>query len=251
MPTVDAGGSTPEIFFHNFNDGTTGPYDTNVPVGVNITVPDDHTGSGRGKILRIRYADPGPHADINRYLDPDPPSTVSYGSSLYFSGDLYFDNPTANFTNGAVQRKLVYLRNDDGVSFNPQLALHLFGDGLAAEFTANGNIVGSQSTHFAGAIMSVGTWHKLGIGIQVESAAGVPDGFLKFWLDNVLVQQYLSLSMTGPGETRAWKFNRWWVGAQREGTDNAGGAAEFNIDETRYWDNVGFGSTPQAGYHGP
>lgn len=227
----------------NFDDGVTSGIPNNVNVwGQNLKLIDDPTGAGHGKVLAIRYASPGPHADENRYLTPQPPTSVSYGSTLFVRGQLYFPANTANWDNGSVQRKLIYLRaeNIQPARVPLYVTMRLFGPHLSVEWSDSSGIArGPRSTDFPGAKLELAKWHTIELQVTLNTR-DQHDGLIRVWLDGRMVQEYLALTFARPGDTRLFRFDSWWIGAQREGSDNSNGPPEFNIDETRYWDNVAF-----------
>lgn len=224
--------STPDLAYGDFDGGTISPYRMDGGASSSVTVVDDPTGAGKGKVAQFSYAN---GTDINRWIMPANHSARHF----FFAGDMYFPSGTANFTNNAVQRKLVYIRTQPGVGVVAGVVISLWGDKLSAWIVNSDGTTGSYGL----AQVSAGAWHRLEVEVQANSAYSASDGVLRVWLDGALVHERTGVKLYSTDPGGAFHYDEWGVGYQRE---SAPGEAASSISEVRYFDRVSF-STKRVG----
>lgn len=207
-------------------------------IPANVSFPDDPSGSGRGKVVRFRYVGSGSALDLNLAVN-FAPNGLSLGSNFFFSGDLYFPAGTANWTNGWVQRKLLYFKREGGDPRLTFFVLKLNGNEGYVTWSKDG---GDTFNHPLDQSFSLDRWYRVETQVRMNSTMAAPDGIIRVWIDGVLKYEDTAVRFTNPSWSGdvSWKY--WWFGMQREGTDTGGGAPEPSIDEMRYWDNVEYGT---------
>lgn len=214
---------------HDFDDGTLGPFTD--PWGEDLDVVEDPTGSGRGKVVRVRYADSS--GDRNRGFFYTMPDGIGMGDSIFFRGDVFL---AVDSLEGGM-RKLVYWHRDNPTTF-PEFSsvLALFGSHLEVHHvvlpqTGPARIDVTRSV----ATIEGGRWYTLEAQTTLNSSFVARDGASRIWLDGVLVYERLDLSWSDPEWTASpadQRLRSFGVGYQMQS-----GAA---FDEQRYWDNVTF-----------
>jgi hypothetical protein len=232
-PPPPGGYKAPDIAFHDFNNGGWGPFTNETPGHVSII--DDPTGSGRGKVVKINYSQSGGgQIDLNQYFG-SPVGPAGFGTTFYAAGDVYFPASTKNFTNTGVLRKLMYFRlTDAGTGQTTNLVLLMWGNGLMINWSGP---MGSINADPNIGTLTAGQWARVEMRTTINTAAARADGIIQLWVNGVLTYTATDVQLTGSGwRTLGW--DTWWVGHQREGT-----GGETAVDEDRYWDNVAFSSS--------
>ncbi|MDP9201665.1 MAG: hypothetical protein M3P26_07000 [Gemmatimonadota bacterium] len=251
----------PDLAFHDFNDGTRGPYHGN---DSNLSYPDDPTGTGHGKVARIYYAPTSANRSDDEHINwfAGDAGKIRYGRTIWFKGEVYFPtnplgDPNWNANDG---RKVLDWQGHSDDGWTPGGARWYLGRG------PNGNIQGSPislavevidygNSHylawFAENLLPFDTWHTIEVRMITNSADGVHDGSLAFWIDNPTDTPTFETPHTLYFINEAWApinaytglpvagsyFNDLQVGAQLTNDQGA-----LNT-EYRYWDNIGFSTT--------
>lgn len=219
--------ATPDLVFSDFSSGVLSPFVTDGAGGTtSATVISDPTGSGRGKVVQFSYADSN---DANRWIFPD--SDPFPKTHLFFAADLYIPTSTPNFTNPAIQRKLIYCRTEG----NPIIAgivISAWGN------TLNYVLVNSvdQPLISTGQTITTNTWHRLEYEVQMNTSPSLSNGIFRIWWDGTQLvnrtdARFYSQTLTAAG----YPYDYYSIGYQVE--DGA------SWTEVRYWDNVGFATT--------
>jgi hypothetical protein len=225
---------------HDFEDGTFGPF-TN-PWGAGIDVVDDPTGSGRGKVARLRYRNDPSVGFIDHNLALMYKRPVKLGEAIDFEGDVHlggaqpFDHPH--------QRKLIYWQagSDFGARVTSSFVVASWGDILMV----NANHVpeaGGESRAYA--YIATGftntKWHRLRAYIRLNTTPASNDGVIRVWLDGVLLYELTTYRWTDPAWTgvdfAAFNLGTFLVGDQVN-------SSTVQFDEVRYWDRLRFSVTP-------
>ncbi len=230
------------LAFHDFNDGKSGPFNDWASPAVDY--PADPTGSGRGKVVRVLYtgykADP---ASSDQNMEFDTVHRYRYGETIWFKGDVYL--PSAVVAGGPQnvnnQRKLLdYFRVNNArlfVTRETDGTLHwVAGDimtGVYVEDAYHGS---------TGITLSDDTWYTIEMKMVTNSADGIRDGRLEFYVNNpsstpnFVVSSGLGWITEKSGGTY---FNSFRFGTQL--------TIHYPIDavysQYRYWDNVSFSTT--------
>ena len=148
----------------------------------------------------------------------------------YYVGFYWRTNP--QFQGRIVQNKIWFVRGEGttnmffGISGSPQSGFyisggpntggidnsHLFGDPIGIIYPNTG----------ANASVAMGVWYKLETHVRASTTRTSRDGFVKVWLDGVLIINYQNFNYCGPnGETlNQWMWNETWDGAQDMGVSN-------------------------------
>jgi len=232
----------------DFSSGSIGPQFYDVFGQGRWDVIDDPTGSGRGKIARVRYITDGViQFDDNEALLPTPPPfTRTAGQEVWFQGDFYLGS-TARMDpsgNASVQRKLIRFGWDGTqphqftcvpTSFGPQLVI-----ANRVNDTGSATLDFIDTNLFA---LANQTWYTIKMQLRVNSAIGTSDGIVRIWMNGLLVYDRTDLRWTDPVEwapnnPALYVWNEWGFGDQAD--------SNLALDEYRYWDNVSFANVEAA-----
>ncbi len=241
---------------HDFNDGTLGTFGTWAVPKEKVDVIDDPTGSGKGKVARLRYMlDGAERPDCIQYSCDDNTSLVAplaqhWGETVYFKGEFYFD-AAEMMPNGELnyQRKLFYVKSHEdwskysaiGGGHRFRLVLGVMGD----EFYYNATFEptpGDSDSHriynYLPLHIQAKRWYTLENRLTMESSIGAGDGVWQVWLDGVLLFEKHDLQLTWQGwlSDQALEdiyFDSFLVGQQVNRTGSG-------FDEYRYWNNITF-----------
>jgi hypothetical protein len=256
-----AGGTSALILGANFNDNSLGGFAPYHDLGETISVINDPTGSGRGKVLRIPYNRPttSTRLDINANIHP-PDQTpgllgsegLTFGGRGYFAGDFYL--PQGTLTGAAPeqeQRKLVYpkfgdynsgaYRHDWAVIAWGRTTSDPRGPGMDLQLISGTKGVGGEPDYrqwqYGIAPLSFATWYRLEMEWQFNTA-GLPDAWITIYLDGVQVYHRANFMLAAPHPTQPGLFNRLYnfnIGDQKQ-ADSSTNLAIFS--EGRLWDNI-------------
>jgi hypothetical protein len=226
-----------DLVSHNFDDNTLGPYAD--AGGADLSIVDDPTGSGKGKVVRLHYV--GVNQDRNRSIAYQPAfaNAIGLGQTIYSRGEFYLQ---ANIdTDVFIGRKLLYFWNNHAPNGFPEFSsvVTLAGTELkwwGTVVTQNGmaQITGSGVLK----TLTPGRWYTLETQHTLNSSFATKDGIFRLWLDGELIFEKTGYSWSDPNWTASPADQRMlylWVGQQ----------VNFNTgsyDEYRYWDNVAFSS---------
>jgi hypothetical protein len=227
-----------------------------------LQVVTDPTGSGRGKVLSIRYVNFPENGNYDNNHGITPASTVpntgiTYGDEIVFTGDLYIaKGPTDSVLLADGLRKFNYWCSD-GTDWSTGVAVPR--NHFCFIFTTQANGKGSVGTSqqmewvvdlyatqpgaqvtlplqfsYTGLPLTENAWHGLKIDLKMNTAPTKQDGVLRVWLDNAPVVNRSDIWYVDPswGSTQKLLLNDWRVGYQVNSSSK--------IDETRYWDNLKF-----------
>ncbi|MDQ6770302.1 MAG: Ig-like domain-containing protein [Gemmatimonadota bacterium] len=230
------------LAFYDFNDGKPGPFNDWASPAVDY--PADPTGSGRGKVVRILYtgykADP---ASSDHNMEFDTIHHYRYGETLWFKGDVYMPSGVVSggpkdFNN---QRKLLdYFRVNNARLFltrETDGTLHWVAGDIMTGVYVEDRYIGST-----GVKLLDDTWYTIEMKMVTNSADGIRDGRLEFYVNNpsstpdFVVSSGLGWITEKSGGTY---FNSFRFGTQltiHYPTDSV-------YSEYRYWDNVSFSTT--------
>ena len=233
----------PNLSFHDFNDGTRGPYAHTA----DVDFPDDPTGSGRGKVARMFYnPTQSPLQSSNdEYIVYDAGAThLRYGATIWMKGE--FNIPYAGTAvKAGHHRKLIdywgagvrmtLYRAD---AYSGQLRLW-----LSCVDWMNGS---SQETvsEVTGINLADDTWYTIEVKMVTNSADNVRDGVVEVYINGAASPSYTR--KTGLG----WITEKYAGGSYcnyyRAGEQLTSDAGHPIYTEYRYWDNVAF-STSRIG----
>jgi hypothetical protein len=257
------------LAFHDFNDGTQGPF--NISSGTKVDFPDDPTNSGHGKVARLLF---GP-VESNRsdeeyvsYLAHDS-LKIRYGRTIWFKGDVYLPSNPLNDPNWRPTdlRKILDWQgaSDDGWTgggarwiltkgFDNQTNQPCLSITVEHQTTLGGLQQPNTEQYFAQFAQDkfgFDQWHTIEVRLITNSADGVPDGSLAFWLDNntdtpdfvtpstlnFINESWAPLGRDGLPRVGSY-FNALEVGSQLSN------ASPLPLNqEYRYWDNISFSTT--------
>lgn len=262
----------PNLAFHDFNDGTRGPFSSsNV---TKVTFPDDPTGSGRGKVARIYYAPTLANRSDDEYVNyrTHDAGKIRYGRTIWFKGEVYLPTNPLNDPNWRALdgRKLLDWQGSSDDGWTGGGARWFLGRGpdgnaqgnpiglgvlVESRTTVNGVDQGATvqyySSSFANNLVPFDTWHTLEVRMITNSADQVHDGSLAFWLNNPTDIPTFQTPSTLYFINEAWApngvggipvvgsyFNDFRVGEQLSNRSPLPLNTEY-----RYWDNIAFSTT--------
>jgi hypothetical protein len=213
---------------HNFDEGSLGPFYDPYQAPSPISVVDDPTGSGKGKVVRLRYANSGGDANIGfEYFKREPPFNQP-GQQIFFRGDVYVPTPT-----GAISgiRKLLYWQGNFGSSYPTWAILYLQDGHLAVDAGAfNRDIEVNTGQTFKNLHpFSYDRWHTVEMEVQFGDI-NTANGTVRLWVNGVLIWERTDFNFL---MTTNHYLNLLQIGQQVHplGTDNT-------YDEVRFWDDV-------------
>lgn len=205
--TGSVDGETSIIRQVDFNDGTKGglgTWETATP-GVSpsdlpkIDVIDDPTGSGRGKVARLRFRSLGLGDDNTSLVEPTANGAPGNEAALgigdpgrFYEFDFYIPSEVQARMNAFAdfQQKLFYFKQSEyyGGNWHYRGVVTILGTTLHHDITFE-ETPGDGDTHRTygdTATISAGQWYTLKVYLQRESAVGATDGIFRYWLDDVL-----------------------------------------------------------------
>jgi hypothetical protein len=233
--------------------------------GTDITIVNDPTGSGKGKVLSLHFKrlateSPGQQVDRNRHIDYY--RKTGLGQSIFFRGEVYFDTPSLDPGGGRfIMRKLLYWQPyGDGGKYGGNGSVQMFdvmvmfnhGIQVQTGYIANGTLYYGGGPARTEPIQGR-RWHTVEKQLTMNSTLDSADGIMRLWIDGDLVidktdMRYTDSDMIRRGvpngngtlmEIQDVAFNSFAVGDQMQ--------CDFEFDEYRYWDNVQF-STKRIGF---
>jgi hypothetical protein len=257
VATASGGFAPPDIASADFQDGTFGPF--NNDYGANITIIDDPTGAGFGKVGRFLYHIEGPgNQDGNTALDYTIPSTHT---DLYYRIYVYFVDPGVQsgiqieLIPSGLQRKLIYINAGEGPDYWTGTIQRWLG-GASGEMDQG--IYGPRSVTKSGqpqyseievshAIdVRLNTWYYFEYRVKLNTP-GLSDGRIQIWggikgapgLANALLYDIQNADIRH-SSTNAHKSVRF--GQQLDAFTNG----IYIVDDTRYVKNIAI-STQRIG----
>jgi hypothetical protein len=261
--------ATGTLAFHDFNDGTRGPFV--ISSASNVDFPDDPTGTGHGKVARILFAPTEANRSNEQYLSyiTHDNARIRYGRTIWFKGDVYLPSNPLNDPNwraGDLRKILDWQgASDDGWTgggarwiltkgFDNQTNQPCLSVTVERQATVNGLQVPNTEQYFgqfAQDKFGFDTWHTIEVRLITNSANGVADGSLAFWLDNntdtpdfvtpstlnFINESWAPLGNDGLPRVGSY-FSALQVGSQLSN------ATPLPLNqEYRYWDNITFSTT--------
>ena len=235
------------IAFHDFNDGTPGPFTYYGSDVTSIDYPADPTNSGHGKVNRIRYhpLDGLSSNDINMELGTA--HHYRYGETIWFKGDVYIPSTLSD----GVTRKTVSQNMDTRKLidyFSPPPMPRLIMErtnGLLKYFVCQIEDDGQFHTDITwgstGITLLDDTWYTIEVRLTLNSADGVKDGVLDVYVNNsgAVPNFHLTQGISPITEKNGGSY----FNSFRYGTQTTTYSGEAAYSEYRYWDNVGFSTT--------
>jgi hypothetical protein len=244
LTVVQVPASTTVLAFHDFNDGKPGPF--NDWASPAIDYPADPTGSGRGKVNRIRYhpADGLSSNDINMELNTT--HHYRYGETIWFKGDLYIPSTLSDgVTPKTASQNLDTRKLIDYFSPPPMPRLILERtNGLLKYFVCQIEDDGQFHTDITwgstGIPLLDDTWYTIEVRFTLNSADGIKDGVLDVYINQSAVPNFHLASGIFPITE---KNGGSYFNSFRYGTQTTTYSGEAAYSEYRYWDNVGYSTT--------
>lgn len=245
--------SLPATISASFDDGTIGGFGKWESSPGKISVIDDPTGSGRGKVARLRY---GPVAARSTTHGADDNTSLTtqiaqrWGETIFFKGDYYINvadlGPQGEPT---TQRKFIYFKSHEDWSKYPTTGGHRFRTrvmGFGPDLVLDSFFEprpGESDTYRTLAkfpnVLEPRKWFTLEVQQTMESALGAGDGIIRVWKDGVLLFEKTTMRFTYAGWTDQsvddMYFETFLVGQQVN-------TLTLAYDEDRYLDNVSFSS---------
>lgn len=213
----------------DFNDGTLGPFRN--PWSAGIDFPDDPTGSGRGKVARIRYAPRSGDSQERAFAYMG--RRLRYGSTIWMKGEVYLPSGLGSYDPNHNRKLLDYqgggvrmtLHRRDG---ELRVSIVDWMNGAERETIAEGTRIR----------LSDNQWHGIEVRLTTNSADDRRDGILELFMNGARQPTYRRSAGLG-WITEKFRggsyFDTYLVGFQL--TIDAGRPA---YEESRYWDNVSF-----------
>ena len=262
----------PNLAFHDFNDGTRGPFSSFATATQQPDFPDDPTGSGRGKVARIYYAPTLANRSAEGYVNwrAHDVGKIRYGRTIWFKGEFFLPTNPLSDPNwrASDDRKILDWQgqSDDGYTLggarwfiNRSLDYNIANTYdvsllVEARTTVNGVDQGATVAYFAQFArnqVTYDTWHTLEVRMITNSADGVHDGSIAFWLDNRTAMPTFETPHTLYFINEAWAPNGLGgvpvVGSYfndlRQGSQLTNLSPLALNTEYRYWDNIAFSTT--------
>ncbi len=176
----------------NFEDGTFGTF-TN-PWGYGISVVDDPTGAGKGKIGKFVYysgadGSPAPSASDDHALITNTEGPFPLGKSIWLHGDLYFKTGTGGYSTSD-NRKIIRLSNDSREN-NTDIILHKVDGGdlrLTTDIYRSGSVTAPSGS--TGIQILNDRWYTLDVELVPNSARGVNDGKIRIYINGATIPTY-------------------------------------------------------------
>ena len=259
MGGAGAGFAAPDIASHDFEDGTVGPFTDNYGSPL-ITVINDPTGGGMGKVCKLLYHVEGPgNNDSNTSLDYTlNPATRT---DVYYRGYFYFVDPgiqggtQVELIPSGLQRKTIYINAGLGADYWTG-TVQRWLDG--ATDTMDNGVYGPRSVtksaqpefseiEYCCAIdVLLDTWYYYEYRVKLNTP-GSSDGAIQIWvgakgspnLANALLYNGSNLDIRH-STTKGHEFVRF--GQQLDAFTNS----TYVIDDIRYMDKIAI-STQRIG----
>ena len=218
--------SPPDIASTNFDSGDSDPFLSGAGVttgGADITFINDPTGLFSGKVAEYHFVRTNTSSapDVDRALRVT--RGVHWGESVFIRGHVMIPTPQSGM--GGAMRKLIYVQTSQpSSSFG---VIRANGQTLYAEFSG---------TNTTARVATIGAFpfdakHSIEVQITVNSAAGVPDGVLRVWLNGALMVDLGDVNWIKAADA-SMNFSRFLFGQQTQNTTTS------LFDEYRYWDNL-------------
>ena len=235
----------PNLAFHDFNDGTTGPYAHTA----DVDFPDDPTGSGRGKVARMFYNPVGSGGLPQHPVSNDENvAYVSahhyrYGETIWFRGEVYLPSIGLSDHQQGNNRKLVDFYGKGPNSGRMILHRQIANGQLRLYLACNDGMDGTVLERFdadTGIILAHDTWYTIEVKMVTNSADDIRDGVVEVYINGAASPNYTR--NTGIG----WITEHDPTGPSYFSIFNAGEqlTIQYPTDpvytEYRYWDNVAF-----------
>lgn len=217
----------------DFESGTIAPF-TNPWGDQTVTVIDDPTGAGKGKVARIHYK--GAAQDVNRAVMFEHRQGIGLGETIVVKGDVYLP-PEINTNPQYAQRKLMYFQRLGGPEF--WTVLTMFGTQLRLDngyVPARGPSVITVSPLLT--VLQPGRWYTIEVLVTLNSSPSSYDGIARVWIDGAMLYERTNLRWSDPAwpeQPSPQRFGRWLIGDQVN--------SSLAFDEYRYWDNVTISTT--------
>ncbi|HEX8904835.1 MAG TPA: Ig-like domain-containing protein, partial [Longimicrobiaceae bacterium] len=249
--------AAPDLASANFDNGSVAPYIDYG--GTDLSLIDDPTGAGKGKVARFHYA--GTSQDRNRAVEYQ--HAVRWGETIFFRGQFYLPPGSAGMDDGFYQRKLIY--------YYPHVDYNKYGGGRGGPwFWSLITMFGAGLRWYGGylpqtdplvevmtpplAQIVTGHWYSLEQQLTMNTTPSARDGIVRIWLDGQLIYEKTDMRWTDPAwDGQVFSYNG--VGSvldwndvyfQRFQTGEQVNYMNGSFDEYRYWDNVAF-STRRIG----
>ena len=235
------------IAFHDFNDGTPGPFNYSGTDVTSIDYPADPTNSGRGKVNRIRYHPSNGLSSNDINMELGSTHRYRYGETIWFKGDLYIPSTLSDgVTPKTVSQNLDTRKLIDyfGAPPMPRLILERT-NGLLKYFVCQIEDDGQFRTDITWGSTGIpildDTWYTIEVRFTLNSADGVKDGVLDIYINNASAVPNFHLA-TGIFPITE-KNGGSYFNSFRYGTQTTTYSGEAAYSEYRYWDNVGYSTT--------
>jgi hypothetical protein len=240
------------LAFHDFNDGTSGPYGYLGTPGP-VDYPNDPTGSGRGKVSRIFYTVPATFLSNDVNMEFNTAHHFRYGETIWFKGDVYIPStlsdgvtPKTTLQNNDTRKILDYF---PAAAFGARLILgRQFGEQIqwtVCQRELDGTYHCDVRHGDTGIVLSDDAWHTIEVRWTLNSADRVSDGVLEIYVDNATSTPNYSVT-TGLNPITESDGGTYFS-SFRFGTQlTSFGTGEGAYSENRYWDNVSFSTTRMA-----
>jgi hypothetical protein len=240
--TVAPGFGPTDLPQHDFNNGTLGAFFN--PWATGVDIPDDPTGTGHGKVVRILYEPapvPGHSSHEAGFGYQSGADHMRYGRTIWFRGEFYL--PSAGSTPKANHnRKLLDFLGTSNTGSHAGMVLHRRDMVLyhSSMDWMNG-ILQETVWESTGITLADDAWHTIEVRMTTNSADNVRDGVLEIYMNGAATPTYSCTTGLGwiteayPGGTF---FD--WFGVGYQLTVDADDPV---YSEYRYWDNVAFSKT--------
>jgi len=236
----------PDLASVNFNDGTYGVLSPFDPDG-SVSIVDDPTGSGRGKVVRIHYV--GINQDRNRSVVFTYPPGIGLGKTIFSRHRVYHVGPLN--TNTFIGRKYIYWQEGDpslGLNFAGQpfwSVVGLNGTEVAVDlghFNSGGTVAQTVSNNIYAPKMQADTWYTIETQMTINSTPSSNDGIFRLWINGALIYEKTNWSWTDPN----WGVNFANFGFHFFSVGDQVSYTQGSFDEIRLIDDVAF-STKRIG----
>jgi hypothetical protein len=216
-----------------------------------VTIVDDPTGSGRGKVVRIHYV--GVNQDRNRSVYFNYPAGIGLGKTIFSRFRVYHPSPFD--PNTFIGRKYIYWQEG-----SPALGLP-FGQPFWAVIGLNGSEFAVDLGHFnqGGSVSQVNAnniypgniqpdrWYTIETQMTLNTTPSSTDGIFRVWINGALIYEKTNFRWTDP----SWTVNGLPVDFSKFGFHyfSVGDQTNYNqgsFDEIRLIDDVAF-STQRIG----
>lgn len=249
-------GLPPNIVFHDFEDGTDGPFSVFGDAGPgNFTYPNDPTPRAQGKVGAILYtpaqAGGGGQSSEDGYFHHDMGvgGAFRYGRELWFDFKIYIPDPGSTLKDNH-NRKLAEVQGDNA----PDLRMTLHRDDYGMLMLSCVDYMQGFSAEIfdfpTGILLPHSQWHRLTGKLVTNSADNVRDGKIFLYKEQAFEPVYQRTRNIGwitdhpnlPGGSRIRQLH---IGTQ---LTVDGGDPVYN--ESRYFDDIGW-STSMIGLVNP